>query len=248
MNEHDSYGGLNAVEHVPPVPLTYRTKSKAERVRELLASLPDDCGIMPATALDADEIAVTKKAATTEIAVTITENGTTLHGSEWGTPADLPGDRLEGNNAMRPSCMDLRQLFGDKYRLAVEESYYAERPQFRKQEEPWLTFIVCRYGQIGVWGGNLLVASTRGLGSVAIRLKALPFAQVVQDGSDGVNVTFALEHFDAVAEIMKPRKRRPKLSREHKAKLMEANAKFRFQPASGDAPEAQDCEVRRPLV
>ena len=43
---------------------------------------------------------------------------------------------------------------------------------------------------------------------------------------------------------MKPRKRRPRLSDEHKAKLAASNAEFRFQPASRDAPEAQECEVR----
>ena len=118
--------------------------------------------------------------------------------------------------------MDLKELFGDRFRLEVEESYYAERPEFRREEEPWLTQIVCQYGHIGVWGGNLLVASTNKAGTVARRLKALPFVQVAQDGGDGVNVTFDLEHFEAVAEIMKPRKRRPAFAEQRAAELVEA--------------------------
>ena len=61
------------------------------------------------------------------------------------------------------------------------------------------------------------MASTNRLGSVANRLKALAFTEVVQEGSDGVNVLFDLEHFDEVARVMKPRKRR-RLSPAERAK------------------------------
>lgn len=91
------------------------------------------------------------------------------------------------------------------------------------------------------------MASTNASGAVAKCLKALPFTEVVQDGSDGSNVTFDLEHFDEVAQIMKPRKRR-RLSEEHKARLAASNAKYRFQPASQSRETGQDCEVRgRPV-
>jgi len=139
-------------------------------------------------------------------------------------------------------CTNLKDLFGEHYKLQYEESYYAERPEFRKQEAPWLTQIPCQHGHIGVWGDDWLVASTNRAGSIAKRLSDLPFTTVAQDGDDGANVLFTLDHFDEVAEIMKPRRRR-RLSEEHKARLAASNAKYRFQPASEDAPAAQVCDI-----
>ena len=87
-------------------------------------------------------------------------------------------------------CTNLKELFEDRFKLNFDESYYAERAEFRREEEPWLLQIPCQNGHIGVWGDDLLVASTNTAGSVAKRLKTLPFAETVQDGSDGANVTF----------------------------------------------------------
>ena len=142
---------------------------------------------------------------------------------------------------MTATCVNLKDMFGDRYKIGVDESYDAERPEFRRQEEPWLTHVVCQHGHIGVWGDDQLVACTKNAGPVAKRLIALPFTEVAQDGTDGANVVFDLEHFEEVAEIMRPRKRR-RLSEEHKAKLAASNTEYRFRPAS-DAPEtAPECD------
>ena len=101
--------------------------------------------------------------------------------------------------------------------------------------------ILCQNGEICPWGGENLAACTNTSGPVAKRLKALPFATVAQDGTDGANVVFDVEHFDEVAAIMRPRKR--KLSEEHKAKLAAANAPFRFKPGSQTSSEAPGCEL-----
>ena len=58
------------------------------------------------------------------------------------------------------------------------------------------------------WGGRNLAACTNHVGRVANKLKALPFTNVVRDGDDGVDVVFDEEHFEEVARIMKPQKRR----------------------------------------
>jgi hypothetical protein len=142
---------------------------------------------------------------------------------------------------MKPTRLNLEDLFVDRYKLEYEESYYAERPEFRKQEEPWLTQIPCQHGHIGVWGDEWLVACTDHAGRVVKRLRELPFTQVAMDGDDGANVLFTVDHFDEVAQIMKPRKRR-RLSGEHKARLAASNAKYRFRSASEHAPAAQFCE------
>ena len=142
---------------------------------------------------------------------------------------------------MNATCVNLKELFGDRFKIDVDESYYAERPEFRREEEPWLTHVVCQHGHIGVWGDDLLVASTRTPGPVATKLKALPFAQTAQDGSDGVNVVFPVEHFEEVAEIMKPRKRR-RLSAEQRAANIERLAKYQFPSARQNAPEPRVCD------
>ena len=113
-------------------------------------------------------------------------------------------------------CVNLKREFGETYRVRYEESYYAEYGPTARKEDPWLMVIPCRNGCICPAGGRDLVACTNHLGPVANLLKALPFARMVQDGDDGSNVVFDVDHFEEVARIMKPRKRR-RLSPEEKA-------------------------------
>ena len=143
-----------------------------------------------------------------------------------------------------PECVNLKERYGDRYRVEYEESYYAERGDGARSDDPWLMVILCQNGHICPWGGSKLAACTSGAGSVAKRLKALPFAEVAQDGADGANVVFDVEHFDQVAEIMKPRRRR-RLSPEHRAKLLEASREFWFLPGSDDAGAAPESPPRR---
>ena len=65
-----------------------------------------------------------------------------------------------------------------------------------------------------------MAACTRASGAVAKWLKALPLTTVAMDGDDGANVAFNVAHFDGIAEIMKPRKKRHReLSPEQRAEL-----------------------------
>jgi integrase len=57
------------------------------------------------------------------------------------------------------------------------------------------------------WGGDTLAACTDKAGSVAKRLKALPYCSVLQDRDDGANVVFPADRFQEVAATMKPRRR-----------------------------------------
>ena len=92
----------------------------------------------------------------------------------------------------------------------------------------------------GPWDETHLVAYTRMAGRVVQRLKALPFARVHQDGTDGANVVFPVDRFDEVAAIMKPR-RRQVLSPEARQAAIERLAKYAFRPAVGIAPEGLEC-------
>ena len=136
-------------------------------------------------------------------------------------------------------CIDLKEKFGDHYQVSYDESYEAERGHAGRLHDPWLLTIPCRHGHIYPHGGNYLGASTTNRGPVANRLAALPFVRLVQDGDDGVNVVFDVDDFEAVAAIMKPKRRR-QLTTEQRAERVERLRKYQFRPATHVA-----CEDRR---
>ncbi len=68
--------------------------------------------------------------------------------------------------------------------------------------------IPCKRGHIFPWGASTLAASTNGQGPTTKRLMTLPGVTVHQDGSDGATVLFPVDRFDAVAELMLPKRRR----------------------------------------
>lgn len=115
------------------------------------------------------------------------------------------------------NCVNLKKMFGKRYRVRYEESYWAEHGENARVEDPWLMVIPCRNGHISPWGGFNLVASTNHLGPVANALKRLPFTTMIREGDDGCDVLFDIQHVDAVLQVMKPRKRR-RLSPEERAK------------------------------
>ena len=127
-------------------------------------------------------------------------------------------------------CVNLKQRFGDRFKVAYEESYYAERSR-QTMEDPWLMVMACRNGHICPWGGSELAACTDSI-RIANRLKRLPFATVAQDGDDGANVLFDVEHFAEVAKIMKPRRRR----RMTEGQKQQAAKRLReYQPTKGQS-------------
>lgn len=134
-------------------------------------------------------------------------------------------------------CINLRETFGDCYKIGRDEAYAAEYGDGARRDDPWLQQIECRNGTICPWGGSKLAACTRALGSVAKDLRKLPFAEIAMDGSDGVNAVFDVADFDAIAEIMKPRRVR-RYSEEQRRKMAERIAKYRFGPARRDADAA----------
>ena len=119
------------------------------------------------------------------------------------------------------NCIDLQERFGDRYRVAYDESHEADRGPNARTHDPWLLTLPCRFGHIYPHGGKLLGASTDHRGPIANRLAALSCVHVVQDGDDGINVAFNVAAFDQVAAVMKPKRRR-RLTPEHSAKLTTA--------------------------
>lgn len=74
--------------------------------------------------------------------------------------------------------------------------------------DPWNIEMVCARGTIYPHGGSLLQAYTD-RPRTRKSLKALPCVKVHQDGDFETAVIFDVRDFDRVAEVMRPRKRRP---------------------------------------
>jgi hypothetical protein len=139
-------------------------------------------------------------------------------------------------------CVNLRERFGRRYRIAYEESYHVQYGPHARVEDPWLQIIPCQRGHIYPWGSSTLAASTNGRGPTARKLAALPFATVHQDGDDGVTVLFPMERFPEVAELMHPKRRRQMTEEQRQAaakRLAVVGTKFRFRPGVQSDSEGQ---------
>ena len=135
---------------------------------------------------------------------------------------------------MTIQCINMRERFGDLYKIGHDPAYDIERSEFRAQEEPWLQLILCQNGEIGPWGDEHLLACTKNRGPIAKRLAALDCIEVNQGGDDGISVKFHVRNFDQVAEIMKPRKRR-RLSEAQRVAAIQRLTKYQFSAAPHDA-------------
>jgi hypothetical protein len=122
-------------------------------------------------------------------------------------------------------CVNLKAIFGQRYRVCHDESFAAER---RREDCPELMVLLCRYGHIFPHGSNMLGASVDGFPKVAGALRRLKCCRVHQDGDFGeLTFLFDVGEFATVARIMQPRRRR-RLSETQRSKLAEAGAKTRF--------------------
>ena len=95
--------------------------------------------------------------------------------------------------------IDVREEFGHRWRIGLDEAAGG------RWKDAWNYRIVCRYGHICPWGGDLLAASTDRAGSVANRLMKLAGVQVVHDGDDGATVVFSRPLLKTVASLLRPR-------------------------------------------
>jgi hypothetical protein len=104
-----------------------------------------------------------------------------------------------------PTCINLKERFGRRFKVVYEESYCADRGNVARAEDPWLMIVPGRYGHIFPHGGSLLAASVDGYRKVAGKLRRLPCCRVHQDGDDGeLTVVFDVDDFGKVARIIRP--------------------------------------------
>jgi hypothetical protein len=102
--------------------------------------------------------------------------------------------------------LDLKAVFGDRFRIALDESYQAQG-KGREAEKVWCYRIECRFGHIYLHGRLSLGAGTDRRGIIA-KLKRLAGCSVHQEGDRELIVVFDPADFEAVAAVMKPKRRR----------------------------------------
>lgn len=130
----------------------------------------------------------------------------------------LPTRRSESKrppaSVIEPTCIDLREQFGARYRITFERHY----KQWPRRDWPWFARILCRHGFIAPFGGELLQAFTD-RPRIGRRLRSLPFILHAR-GDDETVILFHISHVAEVLAILQPRRRRPALGDEQKARLI----------------------------
>jgi hypothetical protein len=120
--------------------------------------------------------------------------------------------------------VNLRQRFGDRYRIGFDPAY-DQRNVPRDKLDPWAMTIPCRSGLIYPFGGTALAVEVDGHPGLARRLATLPGVRLHQDGDCEKTFVFDAADFDAVAAIVRPRvRRRCHLSAERRAAFAAAGA------------------------
>ena len=136
--------------------------------------------------------------------------------------------------------IDLKTLYGDKYRIVLDESAQGEP----RSEYPWYYRIKCKRGFISLHGEDMLAAWTdRPI--LKGRLASVDGVKVHQQGDKEIRVIFTPDHLDAVLDVLQPYLKRH-ISPEQRERLIELGRETRF-PGAGDAsddefdvPEAPD--------
>ena len=145
------------------------------------------------------------------------------------------------------TCVNLKERFAKRYRVEMEESYFADRGVGARLPDPWLMIVPCRYGHIFPHGGATLAASVDGHTNVAGVLQRLPCCRVHQVGDDGeLTVVFNVGDFPKVAKIIRPRRRR-QTSPAEQERLRAIGFGKGSQVHSKVEPTAQGC-VSMPLA
>jgi hypothetical protein len=128
--------------------------------------------------------------------------------------------------------VDLRATFAGGFRFEWDESYAAERPEFRAVEAPWLTGIPGRVGRTSR-GADACLRRIRPCGRRDAPWKSSP-GTVRQGGTVGdktsseIIVTFEVSRIDAVAVILRSKRPRKRLTPNQRALLVERGRHFRF--------------------
>ncbi len=132
--------------------------------------------------------------------------------------------------------IDLKELLGHQYCVWREShtdcrTNSAEMFDKTAGSDPARMVIPAKFGHIYVHSHDLLGAATTKHGRTARRLANLECVRVTQDADDGINVVFDPDDFEAVAAILRPRRRR-RLTPAQVAEAAERLRRYQFAPAA----------------
>jgi len=123
-------------------------------------------------------------------------------------------------------CINIRQRFGSRLRISYDPCY-AHKGVRRENLDPWMMQIPCQFGTIYPNGGDLLVVEMDNHNTMAKRVAAISGCELIQDGERERSVRFHVDAFDAVAAIVRPRRKR-RISDAERQRLRDAGKRYRF--------------------
>lgn len=107
---------------------------------------------------------------------------------------------------MEPTCVNLAERFGDKYKISYDPAF-DPHGKHRDKIDPFDMQIPCRKGTVYPLGGSRLAFEINGRRSLVKELRGLPFLKITQDGDREATFAFDVADFDKVAELVKPHRR-----------------------------------------
>lgn len=129
------------------------------------------------------------------------------------------------------TCINLLEMFGDKYLIAFDEAY-SPRNVPRPKLDPWMMTIRCAGRGITIYphGRDVLAVEVNGRRNIAKKLAGLEGLTVWQDGDRERTFLFPFALFQNVAEIVKPI-RRPQLTDAQREAARQRLASYAFRSA-----------------
>jgi hypothetical protein len=107
------------------------------------------------------------------------------------------------------TCVDLLEAFGADFRVTFDPAYDSRRVP-RRCLDPWMMQLPCRGKGVTIYpfGGDRLAVEVDGRPGLVKELLAIPGVELWQDGTREKACVFDVSLFEAVAAVVRPRKRR----------------------------------------
>jgi hypothetical protein len=139
-----------------------------------------------------------------------------------------------------PTCINLEERFGRRYRVTFEAGG-ATKGQWAREDWPWIMEIRGRYGVVYPKGGEILQGMTD-RPRMGRKLRALPCVRSVRGDAETI-ITFRVADAEQVFALLKPYRRR-QVSETERERLRALSARHGF-PRKG-APSISERDETGP--